>query len=168
MHQREDEAVPDTLPFTGRYLQALINRDGGTSFGDETDTWIGDQSATTPQRGADGEPLSNAAEPQMHDVDGDGCMDLVMSRSLLPVRTDSPLVYRNNGSGQLEAMSPEPFADFAVYGVPVDVDGDAAIDFVIPERHVGPDGEWNTADDISILVTQLNTTPVRGVRCSPE
>ena len=33
-----------------------------------------------------------------------------MSRIRRPVRTESPLVYRNDGSGRFEAMSPVPFA----------------------------------------------------------
>ena len=80
------------------------------TFGDETLTWIGDQGATTGQYGRDGIELSNDAEPQMHDVDHDGCQDPVMSRSAEEVRVDAPLVYRNNGSGQFEPMPPEPFA----------------------------------------------------------
>ena len=114
------------------------------SFGDETVTWMGDQSATTPELDQDGEHLSNDAEPKMYDVDRDGCADLVMSRSLQEVRPEAPLVYRNNGSGQFEAMPPEPFAGsdryFGVYAVPADVNGDAVIDFVVPRRHDGPDG----------------------------
>ena len=165
LHERNNDALPDVLPFTGRYIQVLVNR-GGTSFDDETFAWMGDQSATTPERGADGEPLSNFAEPAMHDVDGDGCLDLVMSRSLVRVRTDSPLVYRNDGSGRFQALPPEPFGDFSFYAVPADVNGDAAIDFVVLERDDGPDGLPRTRDDFSTLVTQLNTTPEGLTRCS--
>lgn len=46
----------------------------------------------------------------MHDVDLDGCADLVMAWTTAPLRTESPLVYRNNGSDRFEAISPEPFA----------------------------------------------------------
>ena len=52
----------------------------------------------------------NGAEPRMHDVDLDGCADLVMAWTTAPLRTESPLVYRNNGSDRFEAISPEPFA----------------------------------------------------------
>ena len=42
--------------------------------------------------------------------------------------TDAPLVYRNNGSGQFEAMPPEPFGGsddsyVGLYAVPADVNG---------------------------------------------
>ena len=94
-HLRNDESLPN-IPATGRYVQVLVNR-GGTSFGDETAAWLGDQSATTPERAPAGEPLYNAGELGMHDVDRDGCADLVVQRSA-HVRTESPLVYRNDGS----------------------------------------------------------------------
>ena len=168
MHQRNDDALPNVLPFTGRYLQVLINRDG-RSFDDETPTWMGDQSATTPERGADGEPLSNVAQPYLHDVDRDGCVDLVMARSLA-VRVESPLVYRNDGSGRFQAMSPVPFAgssrSFRVLAVPADLDGDGAIDFVVPHHDNGPDDRHRTADDFTTLVTLLNTTPPGPIRCA--
>ena len=101
---------------------------------------MGDQSATTPERDPDGDPLHNSAAPTMHDVDRDGCVDLVMSRGA-PVRTESPLVYRNDGSGRFQAMSPVPFAGsdryFGSNAVPADVNGDAAIDFVVPHHGDG-------------------------------
>ena len=178
VHHRNDDGPPDVIPWTGRHVQVLVNR--GTpsgvlrrlrslSFGDETPTWMGDQSATVPQRNADGVELTNYAEPRMHDVDRDGCLDLVMSSSQEEVGRDAPLVYRNNGSGQFQAMPPEPFAGsdryFGLYAVPADVNGDAVIDFVVPRRHDGPDGRPRTADDFGTLLTLLNTTPAGPVRC---
>ena len=172
VHTRNDDGPPDVIPFTGRYVQVLINRGtpsrvllrrGPMSFGDETVTWMGDQSATTPEFDQDGEHLSNDAEPKMYDVDRDGCADLVMSRNQQEVQPEAPLVYRNNGSGQFGAMPPEPFAGsdryFGLYAVPADVNGDAVIDFVVPRRHDGPDGRPRTADDFGTLVTLVNTTP---------
>ena len=92
-----------------------------------------------------------------------------MSRSQEEVGPDAPLVYRNNGSGQFEAMPAEPFAGsdryFGLYAVPADVNGDAVIDFVVPQRHDGPDGRPRTADDFGTLVTLVNTTPAGPVRC---
>ena len=170
LHNRNDDTLPNVIPFTGRYIQVLINR-GGTSFGDETPTRMGDQSATTPERDADGEPLHNAATPRMHDVDRDGCADLVMWGNP-NVRTESPLVYLNDGSGGFEAMSPVPFAGsdryFGFNAVPADVNGDAAIDFVVPQHNDGPDRRYRTADDFTTLVTLLNTTPAGPVRCRPR
>ena len=66
--------------WTGRYVQVLSNR-GGAAFADETAARMGDQSATTPERKADGGKNQNLAEAEMHDVDRDGCADLVMSYS---------------------------------------------------------------------------------------
>ena len=170
VHPRNDDGPPDEIPWTGRYVQVLVNR-GGSSFGDETLARMGDQSATTPERNPDGDPLHNSAAPAMHDVDRDGCADLVMSRSV-HVRTESPLVYRNDGSGRFQAMSPVPFAGsdryFGFNAVPADVNGDAAIDFVVPQVSEGPDRRYGTADDFTMLVTLLNTTPAGPVRCRPR
>ena len=171
VHERMGNTLPNVIPFTGRYIQVLINR-GGTSFGDETLAWMGDQSATTPERDADGNPLYNRGDPKMHDVDRDGCADLVMSRKNNGVRTESPLVYRNDGSGRFQAMSPVPFAGsnryFGQGAVPADVNGDAVVDFVVPHRDVGPDERYGTADDFTFLVTLLNTTPAGPARCRPR
>ena len=169
VHSRNDDALPNVIPFTGRYVQVLVNR-GGTSFADETTLWMGDQSATLPERNADGGHLYNAAEPVMRDVDRDGCADLTMSRISGSVRTESPLAYRNDGSGRFQAMSPVPFAGsddyFGVNAVPADVNGDGAVDFVVPYPDAGPDGRHDTADDATMLVTLLNTTPPGPIRCA--
>ena len=178
VHDRDIHTLPNVIPYTGRYIQVLINdgtpspalrRRRAMSFVDETPTRMGDQSATTPERDADGEPLYNAATPRMHDVDRDGCADLVMSRSWRDMRTDSPLVYRNDGSGRFQAMSPVPFAGsdryFGSNAVPADANGDMATDFVVPDRHDGPDDRYGTADDFTTLVTLLNTTPAGSIRC---
>ena len=171
VHSRNDDARPDVLPFTGRYIQVLIN-DSGTSFVDETSTRMGDQSAITSEYDSDGFPLHNDGDLGMYDVDRDGCADLVVSKSWGAIRTESPLVYRNNGSGQFEAMDPTLFAgDDRYFGsqiVSVDVNGDGVIDFVVPLRDNGPDGDWGTEDDFTTLETLLNTTPAGPVRCSPR
>ena len=170
-HRRLYEGPTNEIPDTGRYIQVLINR-GGTSFSDETPAWMGDQSATTPERDADGNELFNDGAPRMHDVDRDGCADLVMSRPHAPVRTESPLVYRNDGSGRFQAMSPVPFAGSDRYfgwgAVPADVNGDGTIDFVVPWHDNGPDGRYGTEDDLSELLTLLNTTPAGPGRCRPR
>ena len=59
VHTRNDDALPN-LPFTGRYVQVLVNR-RGAGFVDETRARMGGQTATTAERGADGEPLHNYA-----------------------------------------------------------------------------------------------------------
>ena len=156
VHVRNNDALPNVIPFTGRYVQVLVNR-GGTSFDDETSVWMVDQSATTAERNSDGDPLHNGATPRMHDVDRDNCADLVMARDGA-VRSESPLVHRNDGRGRFRAMSPVPFAgsdrDFGGGAVPADVNGDAAMDFVVPQG--------------DRLVTLLNRTPAGPVRCRPR
>ena len=160
MHPRNDNGSTDVIPWTGRYIQVLIN-DRGTSFTDETATWIGDQSATAAELSENGDHLYNDAAPTMNDVDGDGCLDLVMSGGfeLRMESLETPIIYRNNGSGQFQAMSPEPFA--AHYGgwynaVPAYLNGDARIDFVTFWYRSGADGRDNTQDDEPEVLALLN------------
>ena len=170
LHSRTINGNPDVLPGASRYIQVLIN-DQGTSFFDETSTWMGDQSATTAMYDSDGTGLYNDGKISMHDVDRDGCADIVVSKSWGIGTPAFPLVYRNSGSGQFTAMDPTLFAGDHYLGahiVPADVNGDGAIDFVVPQRDYGPDGWSRSEDDFTILVTLLNTTPAGPVRCSPR
>ncbi len=170
VHQRNDDGPAGIQPWTGRYIQVLINR-GGTAFADETATWIGDQRATVAERGPDGNLLGNSALPAMRDVDRDGCADLVMVRSYAHIRPESPLVYRNDGRGVFGAMAAEPFAGtdrfLGALAVPADVNGDGVTDFVVPVRDLGNDGRFGTADDSTNLTTLLNTTSPQPRRCGP-
>ena len=160
MNTRNDDVDPDALAWTGRYIQALVNRrvplpSGGVWFGDETDTWVKGQEATTPERLPNGEPLVNgSAGFARHDVDRDGCIDLVMVRQGQRPSRHAPLVYLNNGSGQFLPMSAEPFLRADMYfgdnAAPTDVNGDGAVDFVEVELHEGPDGVIHTGDDVAI------------------
>ena len=168
VHERD--GPPEVLSFTGRYIQVLIN-DDGEAFVDETSTWMGDQSLATLERYPNGDPLHNAASPTMLDIDRDGCEDIVMSKSNTLIRSESPLFYLNNGSGQFRPVDPgEMFTGMdwsGIYGVPADVNGDGVIDLVFPQRIVGPDDEYGTDDDSTRFLTLLNTTPPRPVRCEP-
>ena len=168
VHTRNNDALPNVIPWTGRYVQVLINRDEGTAFRDETPVWMGDQSAETAEIRPDGDLMHNDAKPELHDVDRDGCADLVMSQSAGPARRESPLVYRNDGNGRFQAMSPEPFAGsdpwFAYRVAPADVNRDGVIDFVVPLLDRGPD-RHPSEDDFTTFVTLLNTTPVGSLRC---
>ena len=168
VHERD--GPPEVLSFTGRYIQVLIN-DDGEAFVDETSTWMGDQSLATPQRYPNGDPLHNAARPRMLDIDRDGCADIVMANANTLIRSESPIFYLNNGSGQFRPV--EPSAMFTsmnwsgIYGVPADVNGDGVIDLVFPQRILGPDDEYGTDDDSTRFLTLLNTTPVGSIRCNP-
>ena len=149
--------------WTGRFIQVLLNTGNGT-FVDETSTRIpGDQNVTAIEEGI------NLGGLAMHDVDLDGCPDLVVTAPRDEIRPESPLVYRNNGSGQFSPLPREHFvsgADAFGYGaMPIDANGDGAIDFVVSEPGPGADGIWETSDDSARLVTLLNTTVAAPVRC---
>ena len=159
LHLRNDDGPPDLIPWTGRYIQALINR-GDLTFSDETRTWIGKQGYSRPQRMPDGSLLHGSAIPVMRDVNRDGCLDLVMTRNWAPASPQTPLVYRNNGSGQFRRMAPAPFVgsdrDLGYDAQPGDVNGDGLTDLV-----------FTTDDDRGqrVLVSLVNTTRPRAVRC---
>ena len=142
----------------GRYIQALLNRGDGT-FTDETRTWVRRQGVTAI-------PDLNLGGLAMHDVNLDGCQDLVVTAPWDHVRPQAPLVYRNNGSGRFAPMPARRFVTkdehFGAGAMPIDANGDGAIDFVMSELGPGRDGRWETRDDRTWLVTLLNTTRPRG------
>ena len=176
VHSRNDAIpeYPDALPFTGRHVQVLIGRDDGQSFGDETSTWVKGQELTEGESYPNGESLYNAGVPVMRDLDRDGCADLVMADAVVAIRKQSPIAYRNNGSGQFRPMAPEPFVgddEYFGYGAwPADVNGDGVTDLVVPVRQLGPDEEYGTDDDFTTFPTLLNTTPAAGLSdaCLPD
>ena len=47
--------------------------------------------------------------PVMRDVNRDGCQDLLVVENWAPITPQSPLAYRNNGSGQFRQMAPDLF-----------------------------------------------------------
>lgn len=49
--------------------------------------------------------------------------------------------------------------------MPADVNGDGAIDFVVPYPNDGPDRERGTGNDSAVLVTLLTTAPAGPARC---
>ena len=49
--------------------------------------------------------------------------------------------------------------------MPIDANGDGAIDFVVSKPGPGADGRWETSDDSARLVTLLNTTVAAPIRC---
>ena len=158
VHQRNDDGPPDMIPWTGRYIQVLINR-GDLTFSDETHTWIGKQGYSRPQRMPDGSLLEGAAVPILRDINRDGCPDLVMTGNGAPVRPQTPLAYRNNGSGQFRRMKPAPFVGserhLGVNARTADVNGDGLTDFVFKTYdHRGP-----------VLVSLVNRTRPRAIRC---
>ena len=175
MNTRNDDVDPDALAWTGRYIQVLVNRrvplpGGGIWFGDETETWVKGQEETTRERLPNGEPLHNGgARFAKHDVDRDGCIDLVMVRSGRDVSRYAPLVYLNNGSGQFRPMSPDAIRRADMYfgdnAAPADVNGDGAVDFVEVDIDEGPDRVIHTEDDSGVFATLVNTTPRRSPRC---
>ena len=84
-----------------------------------------------------------------------------------PIRSESPIFYLNNGSGQFQPVDPgEMFTGMdwdGRYTATADVNGDGVIDLVFPQRIYGSDVD----DDSTRFLTLLNTTPLRPVRCEP-
>ncbi len=92
-------------------------------------------------------------------------------RAVDAVRPESPLFYRNNGSGQFSPLPPGHFVsgdEFGYRAMPIDANGDGAIDFLASEPGPGADCIWETDDDSAQFVTLLNTTPAGHLRCTPR
>ena len=175
LHTRNDDLSTggDDLPFTGRYMQALMNQ-GDLTFIDETETRVVEQEATLGQMADHGGPLTNVARRQhFRDLDRDGCLDLVLGDLWTGITRQSPIAYRNNGRGQLQPMSPDPLQPnpddpdpyFGHGAWPADVNGDELTDFVANNGDWGPDEQPNTEDDATVIVVTLNTTGPQPIRC---
>ena len=162
LHQRNDEVdLEGWLDWTGRYIQVLVNR-GDLTFADETRTRMGNQARSRPQRHPDRSLLQGEATPAMHDINRDGCPELVMTNTMAPVTRRTPVAYRNNGRGQFRPMTLETFLapphNWGHSLMPADVNGDRVVDLVYPayDHDVG---------EVS-LVTLVNRTRLRPIRCS--
>ncbi len=174
-HTRNDlstDVETGTLAFTGRYIQTLINN-GDLSFGDQTSTRVKGQSPARRQRFPNGDGLYNTVgDLVMSDLNRDGCADLLMSETIVPIKRQSPVAYRNNGRGQFRPLPPERFTAgaedpqyFGSGATVADVNGDGLPDFVVPNLYYGPDDRRETRDDFTRFTTLLNTTPPRPARC---
>ncbi len=106
--------------------------------------------------------LYGEALPVLHDINRDGCPELVMTNQTAPTTRRTPVAYRNNGRGQFRRMSPETFLapphDWGHSLMPADVNGDGLVDLVYPAF------DFDTGE--MALVTLLNRTRPRPIRCS--
>lgn len=164
LHQRNDQVdVDNWTDWTGRYIQVLINR-GDLSFADESRTRMGTQARSRPQRHPDGSPLQGEATPAMHDINRDGCPEIVMTSTLGAISRRTPAAYRNNGRGQFRPMAPATFLPSWAEGyqgsslMPADVNGDGVVDLVFPN--------FNFDEGWVELVALVNRTRLRPIRCS--
>ena len=114
VHVRNDGTNLPGEPFTGRYVQLLINAGGGL-FEDETQAWMGSQ-ATAASEG------NNSGDALMRSVDGDSCLDLVISGAF---DADAAFYRRVEDRFALELGFEAP-----ELAVAADVNGDGSVDFV--------------------------------------
>ena len=95
----------------------------------------------------------------MHDVDLDGCQDLVVTAPVGPHPAAVPAgLPQQRQRAVLAGTPPRRFVldgdeHFGWGAMPIDANGDGAIDFVVSELGPGRDGIWETADDPTWLVT---------------
>ena len=97
----------------------------------------------------------------MGDINRDGCLDILVVENWAPITPQSPLAYRNNGSGQFRQMAPDLFVEVAAGSFPAgsgfraaDVNGDGVVDLVNTEFY-----------DPASIVALVNTTRRRATRC---
>ena len=114
VHVRNDGTNLPGEPFTGRYVQLLINAGGGL-FEDETQAWMGSQATAASEGDTSGDAL-------MRSVDGDSCLDLVISGAF---DADAAFYRRVEDRFALELGFEAP-----ELAVAADVNGDGSVDFV--------------------------------------
>lgn len=75
------------------------------------------------------------------------------------VSFEAPLVHINDGTGHFTVMDPEIFTNGDLFdaenALPVDVNVDGLLDFVILDELPGPDGVYGTDDEPVVEVTTL-------------
>jgi len=150
--RRADTGNPSAVPFTGRYLQVLIN-DGMGNFTDETAQRMGDQTETTTQFDTVRNfSIGNSPIVMLYkDINEDGYPDLVMNSPRAWVSSYSPPIYLNDGRGN---FLPEDVSDllfnsiwFGFGMMPIELTGDGRTDFVTIRLVSGSDGIFGTSDD---------------------
>lgn len=147
---------------TGRFLQFLIN-DRNRSFTDDTNRYIGDQSATLPAINPHTDnPLSNIPTKNvlLLDMNDDGFRDLVMEDVQSPQSDAAPLIYFGSVSGLFTAIDSTrivPSGDnfFGEQAYPLNLDGDEFIDVVSAQVQSGDDGRFGTNDDFHNVLSIL-------------
>jgi hypothetical protein len=154
----QDDTKPDEPIATGRYIQALVNRDG--AYVDETSIWIGDQSATTiAMHPSYGQNRNAVHGIRLLDINGDGVRDLFMGEANGPVGHHAPLVHLNDGRGVFRVLEPDLITErqtwFGENAFALHLNGDDLIDFIHSDLLPGPDGQYNTGDEHSRLIATL-------------
>lgn len=160
-HERGNSNDNPSEGNTGRYIQALISNCAG-DFTDETGTFFGDQSATTPAMGYYGSNI-NRPNPMIYDdANGDGLEDLIMAGTA-PVGEEAPYVYIRKDDRTFEIQYYGLFTLSRWFGedaYPIDLNGDGIMDLIHADLMPGADNSYGTGDEvsqiISTIVTQVN------------
>ena len=125
VHQRNDGTNLRGEPFTGRFVQVLVNR-GSFEFADETAAWLGNQRATAaPEQ-------DSMARIKYVDVNGDGCEDFAMSGAGATGRAAPPVYLRSGNRFEPVSIRGLPARAFAL-----DLNGDGRVDFAAITALVG-------------------------------
>ena len=166
VHTRNDDVSGSDVetPWTGTYVQVLIQT-GNAEFVDQTAERMGNQA------GWSGKDLPQGAYPNAishYDVNFDGITDFLLTynNGVRPSST-APVVFLGKADGSFEAGDAALLTGGdAYFGEdirPVDLNGDAYLDFVHLDASPGADGKYdNTSggDDQHILVVQHGISPL--------
>lgn len=164
VHTRSaDDHKPQEPIWSGRYVQVLINDLSGR-FRDETDMRMGDQGRTASAQAPDyGFNFNSVRGVRSIDIDGDGDRDLMMAEAESPVGPSAPMFHLNDGSGVFRVLDPFGFTRgqtwFGENAIPINMDGDAVIDFVHSDLLPGADQRYGTGDEYSRLIVTLGRRP---------
>jgi hypothetical protein len=154
----QDDTKPDEPQGTGRFVQILV-AEGTGRFLDQSETRMGDQSATTVANVADyGRALGTVLKLTWMDADGDGQADIFAAQSNMPLGRNAPLLYMNDG-GVFRALDPSLITNnslwFGENAVAISLNDDGLVDFVHSDLLPGADGVYGTGDERSRIIATL-------------
>lgn len=142
---------------TGTYFQVLINS-GSRSFTDQSSTYFPEQPSTASTHPEYGPYINAPWRLVFTDATDDGRVDLIAAKATAYFDEASPFAFIQQADGSFAPLNPRALTrdDYVgFYAYPLHIDDDDKIDVVSLGSTAGPDGEWGTTDDITVIETYM-------------